>query len=107
MERGLDFVDGDWLRSGRLPASQDTSHVGHAGVGVVSLWGAPLSLPTVATAQFKRFFFFDCGRAVRFMLPLECGRFLHLVVLYGYQGADREAEKLALTDQLLGAVLGS
>ena len=29
--------------------------------------------------------------------------FLHLVVLYGYQGADREAEKLALTDQLLDA----
>ena len=47
--------------------------------------------------------FFDCGRAVRCMLPLRCGRFLHLVVLYGYQGADREAEKLALTDQLLDA----
>ena len=28
------------------------------------------------------------------------------MVLYGYQGADREAEKLALTDQLLDAVLG-
>ena len=38
------------------PASQDTSHVGHAGVGVVSLRGAPLSLPTFATAQFKRNF---------------------------------------------------
>ena len=25
------------------------------------------------------------------------------MVLYGYQGADREAEKLALTDQLLDA----
>ena len=35
-----------------------------------------------------------------------CGRFLHLVVLYGYQGADREAEKLALTDQLLDAAFG-
>ena len=32
--------------------------------------------------------------------------FLHLVVLYGYQGADRNAEKLALTDQLLDAALG-
>ena len=51
-------------------------------------------------------FFFDCGRAVRCMLSLECGRFLHLVVLYGYQGADREAEKLALTDQLLDAASG-
>ena len=28
------------------PASQDSSHVGNAGVGVVSLRGAPLSLPT-------------------------------------------------------------
>ena len=42
------------------PASQDSSHVGNAGVGVVSLRSAPLSLPTVATVQFKRFF--DCGR---------------------------------------------
>ena len=27
------------------PASQDSSHVGNAGVGVVSLRGAPISLP--------------------------------------------------------------
>ena len=40
------------------------------------------------------------------MLPLVRGRFLHLVVLHGYQGAYREAEKLALTDQLLDAALG-
>ena len=26
---------------------------------------------------------------------------MHLVVLYGYQGADRDPEQLALTDQLL------
>ena len=51
-------------------ASQDTSHVGNAGVGVVSLRGAPLSLLTFAAAQFKRFFFY-CGRAVRCMLPLR------------------------------------
>ena len=31
--------------------------------------------------------------------------FLHLVVLHGYQGADRDAEKLALTDQLFDAAL--
>ena len=36
------------------PASQESSHVGNAGVGVVSLRCAPLSLPTFATAQFKR-----------------------------------------------------
>ena len=34
------------------------------------------------------------------------GRFLHLVVvLYGYQGADRDAEQLSLTDQLFDAAL--
>ena len=38
------------------------------GVGVVSLRGAPLALPTFVTAQFKSFF--DCGRAVRCLLPL-------------------------------------
>ena len=128
-------VRGEWARLRRKglaivwsPASQDTSHVGHAGVGVVSFRSAPLSLPTFATAQFKRFFdccravrcilalptlataqfrrFFDCGRAVRCLLPLGFGKFLHLVVQYGYQGADREAEKLALTDELLDAAFG-
>ena len=84
-------VRGEWagLRCKRLasiwaPASQDASHVGHAGVGVVSLRGAPLSLPSIATVQFQRFF--ECGRAVRCVLPLGGGRIMHLVVLYGYQG---------------------
>ena len=56
-------VRGEWarLRCKRLasiwaPASQEASHVGHAGVGVVSLRGAPLSLPSIATVQFQRFF---------------------------------------------------
>ena len=61
-------------------ASQDSSHVGNAGVGVVSLKGATLTLPTSATDQFKGFF--DCGRVVRCTLPLGAGRFVHLVVLY-------------------------
>ena len=51
------------LASVWAPASLDSSHAGNAGVGVVSLRGAPLSLPTFATAQFRRFF--DCGRGVR------------------------------------------
>ena len=55
-------------------------------VGVVSMRGA---LPTFATAQFNRFF--DCGRAVTCMLPLGLGQFMHLVVLYGDQGADTDA----------------
>ena len=104
-------VRSEWarLRCKRLasiwaPASQEASHVGHAGVGVISLRGAPLSLPSIATAQFQRFF--DCGRADRCVLPLGSGRVMHLVVLYGDQGADRDSERLALTDQLLDAALG-
>ena len=31
---------------------------------------------------------------------------MHLVVLYGYQGADSDAEQLALTEQLFDAALG-
>ena len=104
-------VRGEWSRlrgkgisSVWAPASQDSSHVGNAGVGVVSLRGAPLALPTFATAQFKSFF--DCGRAVRCLLPLASGRFLNLFVLHGYQGADADAEQLALTDHLLDAASG-
>ena len=104
-------VRGEWSRlrvkglsSVEPPASQDSSHVGNAGVGVVSLSGAPLALPTFATAHFKRFF--DCRRVVRCMLPLGLGRFMHLVVLYGFQGADADAEQLALTEQLFDAALG-
>ena len=85
------------------PACQDSSHVGNAEVGVVSLRGAPVALPSFATSQFK--VFFDCGRAVRCLLPLGAGRFMHLFVLYGYQGADTDAEQLALTDQLFDAAL--
>ena len=40
------------------------------------------------------------------MLPLGAGRFMHLVVLYGYQGADAYPEQLALTDHLFDAALG-
>ena len=86
------------------PACKDSTHVGNAGVGVISLRGAPFALPTFATAQFKRFF--DSGRAVRCMRPLGGGRFMHLGVLYGYQGADTDAEQLALTEQLFDAALG-
>ena len=40
------------------------------------------------------------------MLPLGFGRFMHLVVLYGYQGTGSDPEQLALTDQLFDAALG-
>ena len=86
------------------PACQDSSHVGIAGGDVISMRGAPVALPSFATAQLKRFC--DCGRAVRCMLPLGAGRFTHLVLLHGYQGADTDAEQLALTEQLFDAALG-
>ena len=37
------------------------------------------------------------------LAPLGGGRFLNLVVLCGYQGADTDAEQLALTEQLFDA----
>ena len=86
------------------PASQEFSGVGNAGVGVVSLRGAPLALPTSATPGFERFF--SLCRAVRCLVPLGDRRFMHLVVLYGFQGADTDAEQLALTEQLFDAALG-
>ena len=61
-------VRSEWARLRRkgglatvwAPASQESSHVGHAGVGCISMRGAPVSLPTFAPARFMRFF--DCGR---------------------------------------------
>ena len=84
-------------------ASQDSSHVGYAGVGVVSLKGAPPSLPTIATAGFRTYF--ALGRAIRCLLPLGSGRFMHLVVLSGYQGSDTSIGQLQLSDQLIDAAL--
>ena len=94
LEVGVDFlavvehrllparVRSEWsrLRSKGLssiwaPASQDSYHSRNAGVGVISMKGAFLALPTFATAQFRSFF--GCGRAVRCMLPLGSGRFMH------------------------------
>ena len=104
-------VRGEWTRlRGKglttiwAPASQESSHAGNAGVGVISMRCASLSLPTFAIAQFKRFF--DSGRAIRCMLTMDAVRFMHLVVLYGYQGADTDAGQLALTEQLFDAALG-
>ena len=101
---GLGVLRDKGISSVWSPASHEFSHVGNAGVGVVSLRGAPLALPTFATTGFGRFF--GLGRALRCVLPLGLGRFMHLVVLYGYHGADSDAECLSLTDQLFQAALG-
>ena len=85
------------------PACQDKIAGGHAGVGVVSLGGAPLSLPSFVTPQFQEFF--RLGRVLRTTLPTAQGGVVHLFVVYGYQGAEEDAEKLRLTDRLLQAVL--
>ena len=53
------------------PSCQDVTPGGHAGVGVISLHGASLSLPTLFDPSFKEFF--RIGRAMRVILPLRNG----------------------------------
>ena len=65
---------------------------GHAGVGVVSLGGAPLSLPSFVTPQFQEFF--RLGRVLRTTLLTAQGGVVHLFVVYGYHGAEEDAEKV-------------
>ena len=84
------------------PACQDQLAGGHAGVGVVSLGGAPLSLPYFATLEFQEFFRF--GRVLRTTLPTGKRGVVHLFVVYGCQGAEEDRVKLGLTDKLLQAV---
>ena len=75
---------------------------GHAGVGVVSLGGASLSLPSFVIPQFKEPS--RLGRVLRTTLPTGKGGVVHLFVVHGYQG-EEDADQLLLTDMLLQAVL--
>ena len=63
----------------------------------------PLSLPSFVTPQSKEFF--RWGRVLRTTLPAGKGGVVHLVVVYGYQGAEEDADQLLLNDKLLPAVL--
>ena len=72
-------------------------------MGVISLHGAPLSLPTLFDPSLKKFF--RLGRAMRVVLPLGSGGIAHLSVIHGYQGAESDPEKLTLADNVLAAVL--
>ena len=72
-------------------------------VGVISLGGAPLSLPSFITPQFQEFF--RLGRVLRTTLRTAQGGVVHLFVVYGCQGTEEDAEKLQLTGRLLQAVL--
>ena len=85
------------------PACQETSHVGHAGVGLVSLRGAPLLLATSATQEFREWV--RLGRVLRSVISVGGGRVVHFVVVYGFQGADRDREKLARTERLFQDVM--
>ena len=61
--------------------------------------GCPLAVCVVLTFLFQLLLLPSLGGswAVRCLVPLGLGRFMHLVVLYGFQGADTDAEQLALT----------
>ena len=69
----------------------------------MSLGRAPMAAPTVATSGFKEFF--RLGRVLRVTPPTGMVGVVHLFVVYGYQGAEEDSEKLLLTDKLLQAVL--
>ena len=87
------------------PFVPDVTPGGHAGTGVISRSGAPLSLPTIITPSFAEYFWL--GRAVRVVLPLANGCVAHLFVIYGYEGAENAPDKLAPTDQILTFVLAA
>ena len=92
------------LQSVWAPACQDQIPGGHAGVGVISLHGAPLCAPSLITPDFLEFFF-GWGRTMRVTVPTGTGCVVHLFVVYGHQGAEEVFEKRSLTDKLLNAVL--
>ena len=65
------------------PACQDHVAGGHAGVGVVSLGGAPVSLPSFVTPQFKEFF--RLGRVLRTTLPTGKGVLINFLLISFYR----------------------
>ena len=62
-----------------------------------------MTVPSFATPQFQEFF--RLGRVLRTTLPTSRGGVVHLFVVYGYQGAEEDADQLQLTDKLLQTVL--
>ena len=60
-------------------------------------------LSHLLSPQFNEFF--RLGRVLRTTLPTGQGGVVHLFVVYGYQEAEEDADRLQLTDKLLQAVL--
>ena len=85
------------------PACQESAHVGHAGVGLVILKGASLFHAVPSTHDFR--VWVRLGRVLRSVIPVGKGRVVHVVVVYGFQGADGDPEKLARTEHLFQAVM--
>ena len=67
-----------------------------------SPWRSPFSSYPLSIPSFKEFF--RIGRAMRVILPLGNGGVVHLFVIYGYQGAESDPEKLQLSEHLFAAV---
>ena len=92
---------------GRTAAEWDSLYLGPSFPGGVACWacgGWDFEFERCpGPTAFRRYF--DLGRLVRSVLPLGSGLLMHLVVAYGFQGADDDAEKLSLTDQLFDAVM--
>ena len=65
-----------------------------------------LPLPCLPLLQLCLSLSLTAGVLCGVCFPLASGMFLHLCVLYGYQGADADAEQLDLTDHLFDAALG-
>ena len=62
--------------------AQATSHVGAAGVGMVSLKGAPVSMPSIATAEFQRYW--EMGRALHGIFPASSGSIANIFGFFGF-----------------------
>ena len=71
-----------------LPLAKNFSHVGAAGDGLVSLKMGPVSMPSVATPELKRFWRME--RALPVILSTGSCR------VYGFQ-ADEDSEKLEIS----------
>ena len=67
------------------PACQESAHVGHARVGIVSLKGAPLVRAVPSTDDFKALV--SLGRVLGCVVPVGRGRIVHVVIVYGFFGS--------------------